>query len=154
MGGIDRLIEKYESRAERTRKARSLVVELKEILGDDRDLVREVVDTLLEEEPGAAVSRPETDRGKVGSARPTTHAEKICAVFRSRSNTWLTVKELASALGVERNTFASVLYAKGGLFEQRHHPSRPKLRQWRIAPSAQQGGDLPRLDTGEPRRVQ
>lgn len=147
MAGLEDLASLYEERTRKTRQAIALVQQLREIIGDDRTLARQIVRSLTQTADVTAATAPPVTAAQGQSDAGRTHFQKIEAFFTSNGNRWATIDEIAKGIGVKRGGFISVLYSShNDTFEHQQHPRKRRFVQWRLkalaaeAPAATKGG--------------
>lgn len=124
MDRINALIKGLEKRAEQARQVR-------DVLADDPVLAERVVRIIVGSGNGTA-SKP---LGRVrGQREGRTVVSRVYAFFKERGNPWVTVDQVAEALGITPGSVRAVIYSTHGkaAFAGRKHPQRPKAKQWQL----------------------
>jgi len=145
MARLDQLARLYEARAQKARAAQTLVAQLRELIGGDVALSREIVRALIEGNTVAAEPKAEAKAPTLHGAEKPSHFQKIKAFFEANGNRWATIDEISRAIDVRRNAFVGVMYSfHKSKFEQRKHPTAPRARQWRLRQAGENDGLLPK----------
>jgi hypothetical protein len=143
MAGLEDLASLYEERTRKTRQAIALVQQLREIIGGDRTLARQIVRSLMQNADVTPAAAPPITAAQSQSGEGQTHFQKIEALFTSNGNRWATIDEIAKGIGVKRGAFISVLYSSHEHdFETQRHPRKRRFVQWRLRRTDERQGPL------------
>ena len=120
---FDMAIQRHLTRAHKLRA-------IQQMIDEDPELVPELLEILTHAPVTFSVNVAQGDVHRRTDSR--TQAEKVIAYFRNRSNTMASVREIAEATGLTRNTINALLYNSGHKNLFKSLKIGPKKKLWHL----------------------